>query len=214
MWSAPVAEKQLQYATDRIQQLEQALKESRARTQDQVQVLSSMTRTTTSNGTRNHKNSLSPLDSGSPGLGSARQISTNLQFHVGRGDNGAVVYNGPTSRFHVRPLDEESVKEEPTQIVKTSSFAIAEEAKRISYIEALEAQYSLLDNGCIASVHYRLHFERLGLNTNTCMRLLDIYWTWLQPLHNCVYRPCKSVFTAVDLQTGKIRVNIPFSVLD
>ena len=32
----------------------------------------------------------------------------------------------------------------------------------------------------------------MGLSQNLAITLLDIYWTWQHPSHNCVYRPCKA----------------------
>lgn len=182
-WSAPAAGRQLQHAEDRIQQLEQELRQTRAATREQVQT-SSPTISTRTDGCRHHgPNGLSPLTPESPA------VLTNIYSHVGRGDDGAVVYNGPTSRFHAGPLDEGAIYEEALSDVATPSFASVAERRRKSHIETLKLQYGLLSNGCIASVHFTMHYDRLRLNHDTCTRLLDIYWTWLQPLHNCVYRP-------------------------
>lgn len=182
-WSAPAAGRQLQHAVDRIQQLEQELRQRRAAAQGQVQTSNPTISSRTDDGTHHGHNGLSPLTPESPG------VSTNIYSHVGRGDDGAVIYNGPTSRFHAGPLDKGAVHEEVSLGAATMSFASAAERQRKSHIETLKLQYNLLSNGCIASVHFTMHYDRLGLNHDMCTRLLDIYWTWLQPLHNCVYRP-------------------------
>lgn len=207
-------DKQLQHAKDRIRQLEQALAESQVQVlaqpqiqpqvqpqvqpQAQPQALSQAQGPDSlpSSGSPIHDNRPSPASTRSPAFSAKQTTTPALWFHVGRGDDGAVIYNGPTSRFHVGPLDDDATDESQTHASTAPTTAAIEHARRASHIEALTSQYSLLNNLRVASVNYGPHFEKSGLDSAMCMKLLDIYWTWLQPLHNCVYRPSK-LFTTI-----------------
>ncbi|CAI0644028.1 unnamed protein product [Colletotrichum noveboracense] len=80
----------------------------------------------------------------------------SLWFQVGIGEDGAVIYNGPTSRFHAGALEEDNLNEvsDPLPLIAAKPGM----------------------NGT-------------GVDATTGMALLDIYWSWLHPLHSCVYRP-------------------------
>jgi len=107
-------------------------------------------------------------------------------FQVGVGDDGAVTYNGPTSRFHAGPLEENATSEVGHEKSRERAHP---SVQRASHIDALRTQYDLIDTVWMPLIESKPMLESFGVGTDICMALLDIYWTWLQPLHNCVYRP-------------------------
>lgn len=174
-------EKQLEDANSRIEQLKEAMSARQASTE----------RLPRSSGIDTD----APQNEHTAG-GSATEVratlgvtspGTSAWFQVGLGHNGAVTYNGPTSRFHAEALeprldddDESSVSRQDTGV----------SAKKASHVDALRSQYELLDTVWTPLIASKSGLDGFGLDASTCIALLDIYWTWLQPLHNCVYRPC------------------------
>lgn len=190
-WQTPSAEKQLQQATARIHQLERALREANARE----------TRLAASEGIA--PSPVSTCTQPSPTASSNLTSGPSLWFQVGLGDDGAVTYHGPTSRFHAGPLDDNSVEEAQQQCSRHPTPLSVKQARKAAYVGALGTQYSLLDNVWAPLINSRPSFEKLGLDGDMCMTLLDIYWTWLQPLHNCVYRqsePLKRRFACSNIR--------------
>ncbi|KAF4468913.1 fungal specific transcription factor domain-containing [Fusarium albosuccineum] len=114
--------------------------------------------------------------------------ATEIWFQVGIGEDGAVVYNGPTSRFHAGSLDETSGAN--TVGATDAQARSVSDAKRASQVETLRSQYSLMDSVWLPLIEAKPFMNGTGIETRVGMALLDIYWTWLHPLHNCVYRPC------------------------
>lgn len=100
---------------------------------------------------------------------------TQIWFQVGLGEDGAVVYNGPTSRFHAGAIEENNLDD----IVGSDR----------SHVETLKSQYSLMDSVWTPLAVVKSSMDGTGISNEVGMALLDIYWTWLHPLHNCVYRP-------------------------
>jgi hypothetical protein len=94
---------------------------------------------------------------------------------VGVGEDGTVVYNGPMSRFHAGALEEHPIED----AVDTSP----------AQIETLRSQYALMDSVWMPLIAAKPDMGNTGVSTDIGIALLDIYWTWLHPLHNCVYRP-------------------------
>lgn len=101
--------------------------------------------------------------------------ASSLWFQVGIGDDGTITYNGPTSRFHAVSLKEGGGLEgnEPNS----------------PHIDTLRSQYALMDSVWTPLITTQPFIRGTGVATETGLALLDIYWTWLHPLHNCVYRP-------------------------
>jgi hypothetical protein len=56
-------------------------------------------------------------------------------------------------------------------------------------METLRSQYTLMDSVWLPLIATKPYMNGTGVSTEIGMRLLDIYWTWLHPLHSCVYRP-------------------------
>ena len=123
----------------------------------------------------------------SPGDGTQPPSSTELWFQVGIGEDGAIVYNGPTSRFHAGAL-EETNGGNPGEVVDNHTPSISD-GKRAAQIETLRSQISLMDSVWMPLIESRPMISGTNVDTKTGTALLDIYWTWLHPLHNCVYRP-------------------------
>lgn len=100
---------------------------------------------------------------------------TQIWFQVGLGEDGTVIYNGPTSRFHAGAIEENRLDE---AAISTKT-----------HVETLKSQYSLMDSVWTPLAMAKPSMNGTGISTEVGMALLDIYWTWLHPLHNCVYRP-------------------------
>ncbi|KAK5735753.1 hypothetical protein LTR17_007925 [Elasticomyces elasticus] len=92
-------------------------------------------------------------------------------------ENGAVNFYGATSRFHTSPYME-----------------------TLHEADATEEHYHrkwLKSNARFQSTWEAKSYERLAiepaaadLSPDSAKTLLQIYWTWQAPLHNCVYRRC------------------------
>ncbi|KAK1474948.1 hypothetical protein CTAM01_15782 [Colletotrichum tamarilloi] len=102
----------------------------------------------------------------------------SLWFQVGLGEDGTVIYNGPTSRFHAGSLEETHLTGEHQD----------SDPKR-AQVEVLQSQYALMDSVWLPLIAAKPVMNGTGIDTTLGMALLDIYWTWLHPLHSCVYRP-------------------------
>ncbi|KAK1538802.1 uncharacterized protein CCOS01_00116 [Colletotrichum costaricense] len=102
----------------------------------------------------------------------------SLWFQVGLGEDGTVIYNGPTSRFHAGSLEETHLTGEHQD----------SDPKR-AQVEVLQSQYALMDSVWLPLIAAKPAMNGTGIDTTLGMALLDIYWTWLHPLHSCVYRP-------------------------
>lgn len=116
-----------------------------------------------------------------------------LWFQVGRGDDGSVVYNGPSSRFHVEALDDDTAQQQVSQEHTPGPPA----ERNAAQAEALAFQHNVLGNVWASMIPTNPRFQHLGFDSKTCMTLLDIYWTWLQPLHNVVYQPSEPYKTEI-----------------
>lgn len=98
-------------------------------------------------------------------------------------EHGEVQYFGATSRFH---QDLES------PVAKV-------DANGASSHDSIDEEYHrrwLLSNARFRPSWERQAHTKLGrdpdIDADAAAELLQIYWTWQGPLHNCVYRPCKS----------------------
>ncbi|KAI5456072.1 fungal-specific transcription factor domain-containing protein [Mariannaea sp. PMI_226] len=115
-------------------------------------------------------------DETSPATSHALSSSaTSLWFQVGIGEDGSITYNGPTSRFHAGSLKEVSGSDGSDS--------------NSSQLDALRSQYVLMDSIWMPLINAQPFMRGTGVATETGLALLDIYWTWLHPLHNCVYKP-------------------------
>ncbi|KAH6874456.1 fungal-specific transcription factor domain-containing protein [Thelonectria olida] len=101
--------------------------------------------------------------------------ASSLWFQVGIGEDGTITYNGPTSRFHAGPLKERGGGEG--------------EAPTPTHRDTLRSQYALMSSVWMPLIAAQQYIKGTGVSTEIGLALLDIYWTWLHPLHNCVYRP-------------------------
>nr|XP_036581799.1 uncharacterized protein CTRU02_08371 [Colletotrichum truncatum]KAF6790242.1 hypothetical protein CTRU02_08371 [Colletotrichum truncatum] len=133
---------------------------------------STYTPRTNSTSLRSHERS---NDGARPGAGADPEADSSLWFQVGIGEDGAVIYNGPTSRFHAGSLGENNLADEIDP--------------RRDQIETLQSQYALMDSVWLPLIAAKPVTNGTGVDTNIGMALLDIYWSWLHPLHSCVYRP-------------------------
>lgn len=105
------------------------------------------------------------------------EASNSLWFQVGIGENGDVIYNGPTSRFHAGSLGDDNVHLEDESELKREHMMV------------LKGQYALMDSVWMPLIAAKPTMDDTGVDTKTGVALLDIYWNWLHPLHSCVYRP-------------------------
>lgn len=104
------------------------------------------------------------------------EVSNSLWFQVGIGENGAVIYNGPTSRFHAGSLADDGHLEDESELKR-------------EHTAVLQGQYALMDSVWVPLIAAKPSIDGTGVGTKTGIALLDIYWNWLHPLHSCVYRP-------------------------
>ncbi|KAI1270327.1 fungal-specific transcription factor domain-containing protein [Xylariaceae sp. FL1019] len=160
-------EDQLQHATSRIHELETALQQAQERATPRLDGGRQSGATSPASSEHRTPSSHAPL------------TSSSLWFQVGLSDEGNVTYNGPTSRFHAGPLED---GQDATSPPGFSS------ATRATHIEALHAQYRLLETVWAPLMVSRPSLA--GVDNATCTALLDVFWTWIQPLHNWVYKPC------------------------
>ncbi|KAH9243118.1 hypothetical protein K456DRAFT_28461 [Colletotrichum gloeosporioides 23] len=153
VWPAPTsAESRLREANARIRSLEASMREPEneaSRSPNTNQRHETYTPQTNATSDSAH----GPSNDGSRATAATEPDGEgSLWFQVGIGEDGAVIYNGPTSRFHAGALEEDNLNELPLIAAKPGM------------------------NGT-------------GVDATTGMALLDIYWSWLHPLHSCVYRP-------------------------
>lgn len=106
--------------------------------------------------------------------------------HVGLDESGHVTYHGPTSRFYASSLTDPS----------PASAATLRETLQRTHTPALESNIELLRHVWQPLLQTKSEQE-LGMPPKLAERLLDIYWTWQHPLHNCVYKPCRYHFQTV-----------------
>lgn len=172
--SAGETEKQLLDANARIRELETALQATRERQESTVAGGTPGTVLSASSSSPNTATAASTYPPSGP----------SLWFQVGLGEDSAVTYNGPTSRFHAEPLEDgDSTCSHRSQQQTSSSD------NRALHIDTLRLQYEMLHSTWEPLVSPKPGLESIGVDASMCNALLDIYWTWLQPLHNCVYRP-------------------------
>ncbi|SCV60337.1 uncharacterized protein FFFS_14906 [Fusarium fujikuroi] len=176
----------------RIQELESALRES----QRQNQRLSSQQRESTIHAASSIDENASPaaslsslaqqhLTQPSPSDARSNTIDATIWSQVGIGEDGAITYNGPTSRFHAAPLTGSGPSPPTTQGPAGSAGDLASNS---AHVERLRSQYDLLDTVWVPLAKSK-SMAAFGISDETGWQLLDMYWTWLHPLHNCIYRP-------------------------
>ncbi|KLO81343.1 Uncharacterized protein LW93_8052 [Fusarium fujikuroi] len=176
----------------RIQELESALRES----QRQNQRLSSQQRESTIHAASSIDENASPaaslsslaqqhLTQHSPSDARSNTIDATIWSQVGIGEDGAITYNGPTSRFHAAPLTGSGPSPPTTQGPAGSAGDLASNS---AHVERLRSQYDLLDTVWVPLAKSK-SMAAFGISDETGWQLLDMYWTWLHPLHNCIYRP-------------------------
>lgn len=117
-------------------------------------------------------------DGSRPAAGANADSEGSIWFQVGLGEDGTVIYNGPTSRFHAGSLEENTV----------TATGQGEDPRR-AHVEILQSQYALMDSVWLPLIAAKPFMNGTGVETTVGMALLDIYWSWLHPLHCCVYRP-------------------------
>ncbi|KAG4259913.1 hypothetical protein FPRO03_12563 [Fusarium proliferatum] len=184
----------------RIQELESALRES----QRQNQRLSSQQRESTIHAASSIDENASPaaslsslaqqhLTQPSPSDARSNTIDATIWSQVGIGEDGAITYNGPTSRFHAAPLTGSGPSPPTTQGPAGSAGVLASNS---AHVERLRSQYDLLDT-VWAPLAKSKSMAAFGISDETGWQLLDMYWTWLHPLHNCIYRPVLAMLQAI-----------------
>ncbi|KAH8894379.1 hypothetical protein GQ53DRAFT_717109 [Thozetella sp. PMI_491] len=93
-------------------------------------------------------------------------------------ENGSVQYYGATSRFHVAPSQTQETQE-------AASKATANEAYHRKWLLSNARFQKSWDRAIYANLR-----SSTELDADSASTLLQIYWTWQAPLHNCVYRRC------------------------
>lgn len=124
---------------------------------------------------RSHRQS---NDGSHPAAGANPDSEGSIWFQTGLGEDGTVIYNGPTSRFHAGSLEENHLTGDNQ-----------ENDPRRTHMEILQSQYALMDSVWLPLIAAKPFMNGTGVETSIGMALLDIYWSWLHPLHCCVYRP-------------------------
>ncbi|KAH7478019.1 hypothetical protein FOMA001_g10440 [Fusarium oxysporum f. sp. matthiolae] len=180
-------------ANTRIQELESALQESRRQNE---RLSSENGNTTTADVTNVGQDNVSPAGSmpllgqlgsahASPSDARSNTIDATIWSQVGIGEDGSITYNGPTSRFHAGSLTGNGPSPSTTQAPPGSAQDV--EIKS-SQVERLRSQYDLLDTVWIPLAKSK-SMTAFGITNEMGWQILDMYWTWLHPLHNCIYRP-------------------------
>ncbi|KAF5617310.1 Formyl-coenzyme A transferase [Fusarium tjaetaba] len=180
-------------ANTRIQELESALQESRRQNE---RLSSESGNLTTADVTNAGQDNISPAGSipllgqlgsthASPSDARSNTIDATIWSQVGIGEDGAITYNGPTSRFHAGSLTGNGPSPSTTQAPPSSTQDV--EIKS-SHVERLRSQYDLLDTVWIPLAKSK-SMAAFGITNEMGWQILDMYWTWLHPLHNCIYRP-------------------------
>lgn len=63
-------------------------------------------------------------------------------------------------------------------------------------MQALRSQHDLVDSVWVSLIRTK-PMAQFGVDNELGAALLDVYWTWLHPLHNCVYRPGRCEETSI-----------------
>ncbi|KAL4949479.1 fungal-specific transcription factor domain-containing protein [Aspergillus filifer] len=112
------------------------------------------------------------------GLSDEVSLAGDVQYSVGI--NGAPQYFGATSRFH--SLVDNRI---------SAGSNVAEEASEVKEMEAYHQKW------LTSNARFQQSWERLAhaniqqytdADSDICSNLLQVYWAWQAPLHNCVYR--------------------------
>ena len=93
-------------------------------------------------------------------------------------DTGAVRYYGATSRFHLSPYKDDNLVPETGE----SEFHRKWLQSNARFQKAWESK-------ALERLRQEQDFNEISAADGAV--LLDIYWTWQAPLHNCIYRRCK-----------------------
>lgn len=121
----------------------------------------------------------------SPSDGPSTTIDASIWSQVGIGEDGSITYNGPTSRFHAGPLTGNG----PSPLSGQALHGTSQDAgSKLAHAERLRSQYDLLDT-VWAPLAKSKSMSSFGVTSEMGWQLLEMYWTWLHPLHNCIYRP-------------------------
>ncbi|KAI9900107.1 hypothetical protein N3K66_004369 [Trichothecium roseum] len=174
----------LSVAAKRVQELEDTLRRLTLSGHDERERLISQLATGPS--PQNSTASSEPLGEGSTTNDGSRDDSLQRpeldQAEVSIDEHGELQYFGATSRFHLQ---------QPRQDSQTAS-------------ESPESSREHIDEGyhkkwLLSNARFRASLERQAnaslaanpdIDPSAAMELLEIYWAWQGPLHNCVYRPC------------------------
>lgn len=100
--------------------------------------------------------------------------------HIARDEHGTITYHGPTSRFHAETISDASLE---------SATGLRESLYR-SHAQAFENNTELMRHVWEPMLKTKTEQE-LGVPPEVVKELLDVYWIWQHPLHNCVYKPCQ-----------------------
>ncbi|KAF9760803.1 hypothetical protein IL306_004113 [Fusarium sp. DS 682] len=121
----------------------------------------------------------------SPSDARSNTIDATIWSQVGIGEDGAITYNGPTSRFHAGSLTGNGPSPSTTQAPPGTA---EDAASKSAHVERLHSQYDLLDTVWVPLAKSK-SMAAFGITNEMGWQFLDMYWTWLHPLHNCIYRP-------------------------
>ncbi|KAL4928304.1 uncharacterized protein BDV17DRAFT_291794 [Aspergillus undulatus] len=105
-------------------------------------------------------------------------LAGDVQYSIGI--NGAPQYFGATSRFH-------SLADNRT----SAGSSVAEKPSEAKEMEAYHSEW-LTSNARFPQSWERLAHANIqqytAIDPDICSNLLQVYWAWQAPLHNCVYR--------------------------
>lgn len=168
-------ETRLEHANARIERLQAELAQSK---QSASPDSSSLTH---EDATRSPSRQLPRTEFVSEGINEQEDISP----HVGHDEHGQLTYHGPTSRFSDGGLTVWHMEPSPPQM---------QQDFQREHAAALENNYVMLNEVWTPLVESKTT-EDLGAEPGLVHKLLNWFWIWQYPLHNYLYRPCKSICT-------------------
>ncbi|PYI30070.1 hypothetical protein BP00DRAFT_374036 [Aspergillus indologenus CBS 114.80] len=125
----------------------------------------------------------------SPPEGTEQQLRSTVEgicydggAHFSMDNDGRAQFFGATSRFHTFPDNSHVVERLPEN--KEPEHRVEEEYHR----KWLTSNARFQDSW--ERLAYSNISEYIDVDPAICVQLLEVYWAWQAPLHNCVYRRC------------------------
>ncbi|KUJ22219.1 uncharacterized protein LY89DRAFT_638427 [Mollisia scopiformis] len=118
-------------------------------------------------------------------IGDEEKVRESALDELSVDENGKVQYFGATSRFYV-PTEHTTQARGQAELDRSSDFVDA--TKHRTWLQSSSKLQKSWERLAFAN----LQNERSDINPQLAADLLQIYWAWQHPLHNCVYRPCFS----------------------